>query len=109
MSDVTSLLTTSDIVVPAVKDICRKDLTDDVPNIQFSSLSVDFEITAINNPVSYVDRTAFHNHFDSEINQMSKIERLVEQGKTYVHMLYAMRSVTQAIPMVNDMHLFIFV
>jgi hypothetical protein len=88
------------VIVPAVRELCSKGQLDDAPNIQFSSLSVDFEISALHNPVHYVDQTCFHSQFTSEIEQMSRIERLLEQGTDFVHMIYSFRSVSKAVPLV---------
>ena len=72
----------------------------DVPSIQCSSLSLDVETTSYTNPVSFVDHSGFITQFGSEMEQIAKMEHIEDQGKHYVHMIYAYRSVARAIPMV---------
>ena len=92
------ILASEDILTPAVKDLCAFDVSDDVPNIQFTALSIDFEAASLSNPVSYADHVSFRTQFGSEIEQMAKIEAALEQGQYFVHMLYTFRSVSRAIP-----------
>ena len=107
--DANQIMSALDVIVPPVRELCKKDLKDDAPNIQFSSLSVAFEISALNNPVHYVDQNCFHSQFSSEIAQMSKIEKLLEQGTNFVHMLYSFRSVSKAVPLVSLLFIFFLI
>lgn len=97
-----ALLTTSEVIVPAVAALCSggHDGSDETPNIQFSSLSINLEMAALQNPVDYSDRTCFRTQFATEIDLMIKIEQLLTQGEVLVHMLYTFRSVSKAVPLV---------
>lgn len=99
--DPSALLASAEVIVPAVRALCNQELIDETPNIQFSSLSIDLEMTALHNPVNYVDHTCFHTQFATEIMQMSKIEGLLVQGEELVYMLYTFRSVSKAVPLVS--------
>lgn len=98
--DPSALMSSSEVIVPPVRAL-GADRTDETPNIQFSSLSVDVEMTSLHNPVDFVDHSCFHTQFANEIEQMSKIEQLLEQGTDLVHMLYSFRSVSKAVPLVS--------
>ena len=104
--DPAALMSSSEVIVPPVRSLGASDRTDETPNIQFSSLSVDVEMTSLHNPVDFVDHLCFHTQFANEIEQMSKIEQLLDQGTDLVHMLYSFRSVSKAVPLVK---IFIFI
>mmetsp|Transcript_22337 Transcript_22337/g.32537 ORF Transcript_22337/g.32537 Transcript_22337/m.32537 type:complete len:1588 (+) Transcript_22337:206-4969(+) len=90
-----------EIFLPKVQNLDNFELCDDVPNIQFSPMSVVVETTPLQNPISYADHPAFITQFGSEMEQIAKMDVIVEHGQHFVHMLYTFRSVSRAIPMVN--------
>jgi cytoplasmic FMR1 interacting protein len=95
-----------EVFLPKVQDLHTLELSDDVPNIQFSPLSIVVETTPIQNPVSYADHPAFVTQFGSEMEQIAKMDVIVDQGQHFVHMLYSFRSVSKAIPMVVSMSMY---
>jgi cytoplasmic FMR1 interacting protein len=100
------LLSSADVLTAAVRDLSSFDLADNVPNIQFSPLSIEYEKASYSNPMAAVDHRTFHTLFASELEQISRIEQVMEQGNYFVHMLYTFRSVSKAIPSVvsNGFH-----
>lgn len=107
MSD-QALLASDTIQIASVEALDRHQLVNDVPNIQCSSISLEMETTSFGNPVAFVDHSGFITQFGGEMEQIAKMEHIEEQGKHYVHMIYAYRSVARAIPMVVCNILFIF-
>lgn len=95
-----ALLMSENIKLKSVKSLDSQHQINDVPSIQCSSLSLDMETTSFANPVSFVDHSGFITQFGSEMEQIAKMEHIEDQGKHYVHMIYAYRSVARAIPMV---------
>jgi hypothetical protein len=93
-------LNSPEIFLPRVQNLDHFELVDDVPNIQFTPLSIVMETTSLQNPISYADHSAFITQFGSEMEQIAKIDEIVEHGQVFVHMLYTFRSVSRAIPMV---------
>ena len=100
------ILRSEQIITPAVKLLEKFPIVDDVPNIQFTPLSIDFETSSLSNPVAYADHVSFRTQFGVEIEQMAKIDGVLEHGQHYVHMLYTFRSVSKAIPqLVGDVEI----
>jgi hypothetical protein len=107
--DPTTLLLTDTVLAAPVRDLHRRhDLTDDVPNIQFAPLSIEYEISPLSNPVAYSDYKSFHTTFGPEIELMSRVDSLLDQGTQFVHMLYCFRSVSKAIPVVVSYSLVLY-
>ena len=86
-----------DILIDAVQRLKGSELTDNVPNIQFPSLSIEMEAGVMIN--KYEDHKAFHTKFASELELISQLDSLTIRGEQYVCMLYSFRSVSKAIPM----------
>lgn len=99
-----------DIFLEHILNLDRIELVDDVPNIQFTPLSIVVEPTSLQNPISYADHSAFITQFGSEMEQIAKIDSIVEHGQHFVHMLYTFRSVSNALPMVvsSFIHLLLY-
>jgi cytoplasmic FMR1 interacting protein len=102
------LISSPDIFIAPVKAMRNHVFKDPVPNIQVSPLSLEIETTPFHNPVAYVDHTGFSSQFGTEVQQIAKMEAIVERGQHFVHMLYTFRSVSRAIPMVVSMKLFLY-
>lgn len=96
-----SLVTSAEVLTAAVGQLTRAhELPDDVPNIQYNPLSIEYEKGSYSNPMAAVDHRSFHSLFATELEQISRIEQATEQGHYFVHMLYTFRSVSKAIPAV---------
>lgn len=95
-----TLLSSPDVIIPAVKAMKNHVFKDGVPNIQVSPLSLEIETTPLHNPVAYADHIGYATQFGSEMTLIAKMDSIVEQGQGFVHMLYTFRSVSRAIPMV---------
>jgi len=89
-------------LIPNVKSLETFTVPDDVPNVQFSPLSVEFEAASFKNPTSFADHNGFQSNFGAEMDAIAQIETLLDQGQYFVHMLYTFRSVAKAIPMIQD-------
>lgn len=97
------LVSSTDVLMAAVRklnEVCMTD-GDDVPNIQYSPLSVEYEKASYHNPMASVDHRGFRSLFSTEMEQISRIYQATEQGSYFVHMLYTFRSVSKAIPSVT--------
>lgn len=90
-----------EIYIPNVRNLENFELEDDVPNIQYTPLSLEFEICSSGNPVGFADHNGFQTEFGHEMDSIARIEALLEQGQYFVHMLYTFRSISKAIPMVR--------
>ena len=102
---VESEFTQSDIIVARdVKGLDRLLLDDDVPCIQFSSVSVEIGNPFTDNKVGYVDHIGFQTRFGAETEKIATIDALLEKGQYFVHMLYTFRSVSRAIPMIVSLY-----
>ena len=89
-------------LIPSVKQLETFTLPDDVPNVQFAPLSIEFEASSVRNPTSFADHNGFQSNFGAEMDAIAQIETLLEQGQKFVHMLYTFKSVSKAIPMIQD-------
>lgn len=86
-----------DVLIDAVQRLNVFELSDNVPNIQFPSLSVEIDTGAMIN--KYEDNKAFHTKFGPELEIISQLDSLSVRGEQYVSMLYSFRSISKAIPM----------
>jgi len=96
---VANIVNSTDVFIPIVKELSELSLPGNVPNIQFTSQSIDIETRA--DATTFMEKGDFESCFSQEMEQISKIELMTEQGDKFVHMLYTFRSVSRAIPMVS--------
>jgi cytoplasmic FMR1 interacting protein len=97
--DVQQFVRNPDVLVDNLKFINALSLDDAVPNIQFSSSSINVEITTTHNAFS--DHQGYFTTFAQEMDFIAKMENLAEKGKVMIHLLYTYRSVSQAIPEIS--------
>ena len=84
---------------PDFRFLDQINLGNDVPDIQYSGISLDVEVTPSSN--IWADNGGYFTNFAAEIEIIGKIDDLVEQGMDFVRILYAYRSVSQAIPEIS--------
>ncbi len=77
----------------------EKNLSDDVPNIQFIVPNIQLVTNNCNLANSKNDNSSFTSCFSKDLEQIISIETLVNQGQKFVNMLYTFRSVSRTIPM----------
>jgi cytoplasmic FMR1 interacting protein len=65
-------------------------------------LSLVISIAPTHNPLNFSDHNAFDHMFVNEMETKAAIEQLLDEGSHFVDMLYTFRSVSRAIPMIND-------
>ena len=95
-TDVKTVL--KNIILPSVATLDNIPLSDDSPNVQYLPLNIEMEMAALSNPFSYLDYKGYQSPFASEVDVVSKVEHLLEQGQIFVSILYGFRSVSKAIP-----------
>ena len=96
-----------DVYAPAVAALRGKIysdnsglLADDVPDIQYDAMAIQYYSSSKGNPVNYVDKAGFHTEFDDELHALSQVEELIDRGQAHIHNLYTFRCVSRAIPSV---------
>jgi len=107
MSNPTSLLQSRDVLINTVRRLSNIDVTDNVPNIQFPSLSIEME--AGPTPNRFIDARAYSMKFAPDLDLMAIIDSLAVRGQEYVSMLYSFRSISKAIPMLVGCSNYLFV
>jgi hypothetical protein len=97
MSHPTNVVQSRDVVLSSVQRLNDIDVSDNVPNIQFPSLSIEVE----NGPTAnrYIDARAYSAKFATELETIAQLDSLSLRGEEYVCMLYSYRSISKAIPM----------
>ncbi len=93
-----------DVIIPQIQKLNKYLGHDDVINIQYTPFTLDYEKSSLTNPLQSMDHKSFNTLFNTEIELMSKIEHMLEQGQYFIHLLYTFRSVSRAIPIVVNTH-----
>jgi cytoplasmic FMR1 interacting protein len=74
---------------------------DDAPWVQPPPATIDFEIAPSSNVLQYVDHGGFNTGYGSGVEDIGKLEKMVEVGRRHIRTMYTYRSVSKAIPMVT--------
>ena len=96
---VKALLNSSEVLIQTIREFSDVFLPGNIPNIQFSSQSID--LGTHHDATSFSEKSEFESCFGQEMEQIAKMESMTAQGQRFVHMLYTFRSVSRAIPIVS--------
>ncbi|GMI36528.1 hypothetical protein TrRE_jg10260 [Triparma retinervis] len=96
------ILASSDPILPSVRQLSSILPANDTPSIESAPLSLVVSIAPTHNPLNFSDHNAFDHMFVNEMETKAAIEQLLDEGSHFVDMLYTFRSVSRAIPMIND-------
>ena len=100
MTDSTqSLINSTEVLIPVIKDLSELSLPGNIPNIQFVCQSIDIETRK--DELYFSAKGEFESCFGQEMEQIHFLESMTVSGQRYVHMLYTFRSVSRAIPMIS--------
>ncbi|CAM9579119.1 unnamed protein product [Ectocarpus fasciculatus] len=86
---------------PNVLSLESIKLEDDVPRVQPTPQSIDYEVAPQSNLLQYVDHAGYKTALGSEVEAIGELEKVLEFGRMHVNVLYTFRSVSRAIPMVS--------
>ena len=92
----------SDPILKAVRSLSLKVPADCTPAIQPTPRSLVVTVAPMLNPLNFSDHNAYDHMFVNEMETRGKIARLLDEGAKFADMLYTFRSVSRAIPMMND-------
>ncbi|CAM9167660.1 unnamed protein product, partial [Phaeothamnion confervicola] len=91
-----------DTFLPMVQILENMPFEDGDPRVQPTPVGVGYEMAPSSNLLSYIDHAGFPTEFNSEIEAIGELEKILEAGQRHVHTLYTYRSVSIAIPLVTD-------
>ncbi|CAM9248489.1 unnamed protein product, partial [Hapterophycus canaliculatus] len=86
---------------PNVLSLESIKLEDNVPRVQPTPQSIDYEVAPQSNLLQYVDHAGYETGLGAEVEAIGELEKVLEVGRMHVNALYTFRSVSRAIPMVS--------
>ena len=102
-----SVTKSKDVLIASVQRLNDIDVGDNVPNIQIPSLAIEIEPGATSN--RFINADAYNTKFTAELKIVSQLDCLALRGEEFVSMLYSMRSIAKAIPMLVSYFLIVLV